>query len=85
MTHKVVFTDHNGVTWHRYGGRYTDENGGTFAIDIWAKDDADARRRADAVRNSFRIDGRICAIVDASGDEVLADSNVPELGDASLH
>ena len=35
--------------------------------------------RAEAVRQSFRVDGRITTVIDAGGGAVLAESAVPEV------
>lgn len=78
MSDEVEFKDERGVDWYKYACRYTDQEGRDFCMDFWARDDADADLRAAAVRESFRIEGRMAMVIDASSGAVLAESDVPE-------
>lgn len=85
MSDEVEFKDHRGVDWYKYACRYTDHEGKDFCMDFWARDSDDAELRAAAVRESFRIEGRMAMVIDAESGSVLADSSVPENTSGVVH
>lgn len=84
MSDEIELIDDQGTAWYKYACSYTDPNGLNFAMELWATSDTDADQRASTVRESFRIEGRLCAVFDEDGTP-LTESMVPENDSGVVH
>jgi hypothetical protein len=55
-----LVTEEDGERWYQFSLSYTDDDK-QYSFSIWAKDAADAERRAGLIRQGLTLDGRLLA------------------------
>ena len=61
----IEFRDGVAVKWFRFAASFTDDDGGVFRFELWARDNADAERRIARIRETAKLDGQVYAVIDA--------------------